>query len=370
MNTLTEHDRKLAETLKSLSLESLAGAPKPRRKVIRWIVGVLLAAATPVIVTLVSPGSVNDMKIALLGRSEPAKLDQADPATERRATSERANLAPTSRTSKAAAREMTGSGYVVAPRSTTVFSKYEGKIKGIAVDVGDQVQVGQILAILENASARLALEQAKAAKVSTDLVLAAREIALAQTAASFRRTEALAKRNAVSTKDLEDAQTTWKTALNDVEQGRQDVIRADLTIRVAQEQVDELVIRAPFAGTVTELNVHIGDTVLARADSVRESQSILALTDATNMVIDADIAETNVSLLRPGLHGEAVLDGFPGRPFGVELQRIAPTASAEKGTIGLRLSLINPPIGIRPNMAARIRIISPEIQSQIGEASP
>jgi multidrug efflux pump subunit AcrA (membrane-fusion protein) len=110
--------------------------------------------------------------------------------------------------------------------------------------------------------------------------------------------------------------------------------------------------------------------VLARADSVRESQSLLTVTDATSMVIDADVAETNISPLRPGLHGEAVLDGFPDRPFAIEVLRLAPVASVEKGTITLRLSFADPPQGIRPNMAARIRIPLVNTLSQTGDIKP
>jgi multidrug efflux pump subunit AcrA (membrane-fusion protein) len=85
------------------------------------------------------------------------------------------------------------------------------------------------------------------------------------------------------------------------------------------------------------------------------------------MVIDADVAETNIAALRPGLRGEAVLDGFPDRPFAVEVLRLAPVASVEKGTISLRLSFIDPPQGIRPNMAARIRIPLINTPSQTGD---
>lgn len=370
MNTLTEHDRKLAETLRSLSLERLADPTRPRRKVIYWIVGLMLVVAGPVIVVAVSPGPVNDIKIAISGQLEPAKLDQAEPATALRVASGDDNSSPISKTSEPTAREITGSGYVIAPRSTTVYSRYESEITEIAVEIGDQVQAGQKLITLEDKTANLALEQAKAARVSVDLALTAREINLVQATAAFRRTKALAQRNATSRKDLEDAETAWKSALNTVEQGRQDVIKADLAIRAVQQQVEALTIQAPFAGTVTKLNAHVGDTVLARADSVRESQSLLTLTDTTTMVIDADVAETMISLLRSGLRGEAVLDGFPDRPFEIELQQVAPIASAEKGTIGLRLLLINPPAGIRPNMAARIRIIVPKAQTQVGEAQP
>lgn len=369
MNTLTEHDRKLAETLKSLSLERPSDTPTPRGKIIRWIAVLLLLATIFVIVAVVSPGVMNDVKTGFLGHAQPAKLAQAKQETLGASTNSD-GLSPMPQSSEAAPREITGSGYVVAPRSTTVFAKYEGRITRITVEVGDDVKAGQILAVMDDASAGLALEQAKAARASADLVLAARQIVLAQASASFRRVENLAQRNAASRKDLEDAETAWKNALNNAEQGRQDAARADIAIRVAEEQMGELTIRAPIDGTITQVNGHVGDTVLARTDSVRESQSILTLADTTNMVIDADIAETNISLLRAGLQGEAVLDGIPDKPFKIALQRIAPIASAEKGTIGIRLSLINPPVGIRPNMAARIRIIAREIQNGNGEVSP
>jgi RND family efflux transporter MFP subunit len=255
-----------------------------------------------------------------------------------------------------AAREITGSGFVIAPRMTTIFSKYEGRITHIAVETGDVVEKDQALVTLDDAGARFALEQASAARATADLVLAARTVDLAQARASLDRTENLAAKDAASRQALEEARTAMEKASNAVAQARQSVTSADLSIRIAEERLDELTVRAPFASTVTRLDAHVGDTVLARVDSVRESQSLLTITDTKSLVIDADVAETNIASLKPGLRGEAVLDGFPDRPFTVEVLRLAPVASAEKGTLTLRLSLDRPPGGIRPNMAARIRI--------------
>ena len=270
-------------------------------------------------------------------------------------------------TTSASTREITGSGYVVAPRSTAVFSKYEGRITGIAVEAGDRVEAGQVLITLDDASARFALEQAEAARVSADLVLSARTIELTQANASLRRIEVLATRAAMPQKDLEAALTASQSASNAVAQARQDIDRAEIAVRIAGEQLNELTVRAPFAGTVAKVGAHIGDTVLARVDSIRENQSLLTLIDMGNMVIDADVAETNIAMIYPGMRGEAVLDGFPDRPFTIDLAKIAPIASVEKGTIALRFSLIDPPIGIRPNMAARIRIAAPNFQELSGE---
>jgi RND family efflux transporter MFP subunit len=373
MNTITEHDRKLAETLKSLSLESSPRTFQSPKKSSRRLVLFVSLPALVVVSCLPAafwPEAVHRFKSAHFGRpgtatgSMVSDSEAVDPPRDRGASRhDGISVAPGA--PLAIAREVTGSGYVVASRATTVFSKYEGRITDIAVEMGDRVAAGQVLVTLDDANARFALEQAKATKTSADLVLAARNIVLAQTRASLDRIESLAAREAASRQRLEEARYAWESARNNVAQAQQDISEAELAIRIAEEAVDELTVRAPFAGTITRLNAHIGDTVLARVDSVRENQSLLTITDTGSMVIDADVAETSVAALRPGLRGEAVLDGFPDRAFGIVLTRLAPVVSAEKGTIALRLSLIAPPDGIRPNMAARIRVNVTD--SQTGE---
>lgn len=255
-------------------------------------------------------------------------------------------------------REVTGSGYVVAPDTATVFSKYEGRIVAVEVEAGDRVAAGQVLVRLDDAGARFALRGAEITRQAAALALDAKNIDLAQARSSLTRTERLAGRDAMSAQTLEEAKTAFDIAENAALQARQNVAKADLDIDRAREQVEALTVRAPISGTVTRLTAHAGDTVLSREDSVRENESLLAIIDTANMVIDADVAETNIAQMRPGLSGEAVLDGFPDRPFAVEVSKIAPMISREKGTVTLRLSLSSPPpLGMRPAMAARIRLV-------------
>jgi RND family efflux transporter MFP subunit len=378
MNTITEHDRKLAATLTSLSFEPVpeaieTGTINHRHRIILPIGLSVLAAIAVAAVVFYWPEAyrrLEDKVLTITGltgdaveNGVPAPVEQASlPKGERKAEQSPA------RPPVPIASEITGSGHVVAPRTTTVFSKYEGRITTVAVEVGEFVEASQVLVTLDDAGARFALERAKAAKVAADLSLAARTIDLEQARSSLGRTETLTARGAASKQQLEEARTAAERTENAAAQARQELATAELAIRIAEEPVRELTVRAPFAGTVTRLDAHVGDTVLARVDSVRESQSLLTITDKTNMVIDADVAETNIAALRPGLRGEAVLDGFPDRPFAVEVLRLAPIASIEKGTITLRLSLTDRPEGIRPNMAARIRIpLIDAVVSKIGD---
>ncbi|RKD69391.1 RND family efflux transporter MFP subunit [Rhizobium sp. WW_1] len=375
MSTITDHDHRLAATLTSLSLERQHETQAPPRKSARQpllpIILTMLATAAALTAVIYRPSILQPWETAArtmpASRNEPRTMEASQSGEGTNAQDARKN-AP--RRQSMAAGEITGSGTVVAPRTTTVFSKYEARITGVTVELGDRVAAGEVLVTLDDAVTHIALEQAKAARAAAELALTARDIDLKQARASLDRLESLASRDAASRQQLEESRTAFARASNAVSQARQDLATAELGIRSAEEPLAELTIRAPFAGTVTQINAHVGDTVLARADSVRENQSLLVITDTANLVIDADVAETNIASLRPGLRGEAVLDGFPNRAFAVEVVRLAPIASIEKGTITVRLALIDPPEGIRPNMAARIRIPLADMISQNGDSTP
>ncbi|MBX4965750.1 efflux RND transporter periplasmic adaptor subunit [Rhizobium binae] len=366
MNTTSEHDRDLAAKLRSLSTEPAAFKTEPpeplaRRRIIPWTM-LLLAAASLALVPLSGPQTLECVEAAIAafsgGQLATSAHEGEAPAGGGAAVEGRpAPVNDGANRMTLPTREVTGSGTVVAPDTAIVFSKYEGRIVAVEVETGDKVAVGQVLVRLDDVGARFALRGAEISERAAELALEARKITLAQAGSSLTRIERLAGRDAMSAQALEEAKTAFDTAENGAEQARQDLVKAMLAIDRAREQVEALVVTAPISGTVTRLGAHVGDTVLSREDSVRENESLLAITDTASLVIDADVAEANIALMRPGLAGEAVLDGFPDRPFAVEVAKIAPVISREKGTVTLRLSLTAPPSGIRPAMAARIRLV-------------
>lgn len=336
------YDRDRAEALRSLSRGADAvdtGRPWLRRLVLPGLLVALMATAA-VGAMLYRPASPDQPGV------ETAEAGRDGEKTGRAAAA----------AVKPVAREIASSGFVVAPRTAVVFAKYEGRVSRIETAPGETVAAGQVLAKLEDAGADFALEQARAAKRQAELVTTARLIDLAQARALVARKERLAASEAGSRQALDDARTAMERAANALEQARHACDSADLLIRIAEEHVAELTIRAPIAGVVTRMDAHLGEMVLSRADNVRESQSLFAITDMDSLAIDADVAEAAVAPLKPGLRGEATLDAFPDRPFPIAVLRLAPVATAEKGAVTLRLSLDHPPAGIRPKMAARIRI--------------
>lgn len=363
MNTNTEQDLKLAETLRSLSLEpSLRISEPPVKKNRRLVLsGTLFAlGGSAVVIALLWPNVAPHLQGALQPEATTPGIGQAvekpGATSSNAASSIGSSIPPTNSARSAPAPEITGSGFVVALRMVRVFSKYEGEIASVRVRIGDYVDAGQIIARVKDVSADFSLEQAKTDRDAAKLVLDGKILEFKQAANAWQRVEALSVKRTVSIQSVEESQTARDSALNAVDQARQSYARAQLGVRIAQEHVDALTVRAPISGTVTRLDAHVGNRVLARVDSIKENESFLTITDTKSLVIEADVAETNLGELRSGLRGEAVLDGFPDKPFPIEILQLWPIASAEKGTITLRLALLNAPDGAIPNMAARIRI--------------
>lgn len=363
MNTSLPNDRKLAEALRSLSIEPTTLTPEPRRRG-RWTTSALTLVVTAGLAcgaTLAWYRSDDAGRLlAFLAAAIPVATEAASPSAAD-APPTPAPIPATSaaseavRPSSAPARRIAGSGYVTAPDFTQVTAKYAGDVVSVHVAAGDRVAAGDPLVTLQDQGAVFALREAVIALSTARLASEATRLDEARARAAFERAAALGSRQAVPQAQVDDARIAHDVALNAIEIAARSVETADLAVEKARERVDALVIRAPIAGTVTTLGARPGDGVSDRADA-RPGVPLATIVDTRTLVIDADVAEANLALLRPGQTGEAVLDGYPDRPFTVEVVRIAPIVAAETGTVALRLRLVEPPAGIRPNMAARISI--------------
>jgi RND family efflux transporter MFP subunit len=355
MNMIISQDRQLAEKLRAFSdfpasTQNAAPIPPPGRRAHAPIAGMLAALAAIALfgtaLWLTRDTTEAALPVSRSGVAEAPAEDAAAPSAQSPAP------APL-------AMEITGSGYVVAPQTAPVYSRYAGRIAEIIVEPGDRVIVGQALLRIDDPDSRFAADKAQMAERSASLDVAAARISRDRVEAALRRKEALSARGVISGEQLDDARTAALQAANAAQRAAAALDAAQLTVRIAEARLADLTVRAPIAGTVTQIPAHVGDVTPDRSDAVLDGAGLMTIARFDTLAIDADVAERALGGLRAGLEGEAVLDAFPGRPFTVEISRIAPEINAAKGTATLRLALKAPPPGVRPGMAARIRLTLP-----------
>ena len=125
-------------------------------------------------------------------------------------------------------------------------------------------------------------------------------------------------------------------------------------VRVESRQAGDpppvVALRAPLAGTVTALDVHLGDPV-------GPDSALLEITDLSSVDAVARVPEPVVGRLRLGAKARVRLAAFPDETFTGELVRLAAAADPAAGTLAAHFRLANPEGRLRPGLRAEFAIV-------------
>ena len=287
-------------------------------------------------------------------------------------------MSPTiERTASAAAGTpmLTASGYLVARREAIVSSKIQGRLSELSVEEGSEVQGGDILAKLESddfvaqvARARAQLKQAEAAVGSADAAIQRAKADLAEAHRQLGVNERLSDDKLVPKDTLDAAKSRVKLADASLAQSRADrsravaswsQSRADLTF--ADAQLQNTVIRAPFAGTVVRKMAEVGESVAPIPPGVNISTAcgaIVALADLATLEMEADVIEANVAKLIEGQPAEVTVEAFPDRRYKAVLRQVIPTADRTKATVLTKVTLVDKDKDLKPEMSAKVTFLA------------
>ena len=125
-------------------------------------------------------------------------------------------------------------------------------------------------------------------------------------------------------------------------------------VRVESRQAGDpppvVALRAPLAGTVTVLEVHLGDPV-------EPDRALLEITDLTSVDAVARVPEHEAGRIRSGASARIRFAAFPGEIFTGELVRLATSADTGSGTLAAYFRLLNPDGRLRPGLRAEFAIV-------------
>lgn len=149
-------------------------------------------------------------------------------------------------------------GEVRAADRTTVASDVEGRVLEVLVDEGVSVAAGAPLARLEDVSVRLRIRQVEARRQVASARHAVREAELARARLDLDRLERLAADRASRPRELDDARTAVAVAEARIAEALADLSVVDADAALLADELDDTVIRAPFAGIIVERHVDPG----------------------------------------------------------------------------------------------------------------
>ncbi|MGD9843422.1 MAG: efflux RND transporter periplasmic adaptor subunit, partial [Steroidobacteraceae bacterium] len=226
------------------------------------------------------------------------------------------------------------SGYVVARRQATVSAKVTGKVQEVLIEEGMSVKENQVLATLDTSTTLRQLDLAQQQASATRAQLAQVQVRLAEAKRNARRAEQLRAEKMISEADLDTAQSSVAALQAQLDALQSEVNVADSTVRVQQQNISDLTVRAPFAGVVISKDAQPGEMVSPiSAGGGFTRTGIATIVDMDSREIEVDVNESFINRVADDQQTEAVLDAYPEWTIPSHVVSIVPTADRQKATV-------------------------------------
>lgn len=226
--------------------------------------------------------------------------------------------------------------------TVNVGTQVSGTVLERRADFNDHVKKGQILLRLDPATLQARLRQTQAG-------LAASNAALVLARATYERNLKLVAAGFISALSLDQGKREVDAAVANVELGRAQV-------ESAQTDLDNSVIRSPIDGVVIRRNTDVGQTVAA---SFQTPDLYLLARDLRQMVIQTNVSEADVGLIKTGQSVHFTVDAYPEREFEGLVQQFRLNSASAQGvvTYTIIVDVENPDELLKPGMTAQTRIV-------------
>jgi HlyD family secretion protein len=256
---------------------------------------------------------------------------------------------------------LNATGYVTTRLDATVSSKVTGKVAEILVEEGMKVEKGQVLARLDDSNVQTALRLAEARLESSKRALEEAEPALAYAEAELNRLRGLEQTRAVSKTDYERAEAEARGRRAGLERLRSEVTVSERQVDDWKQQLDDTIIRAPFAGVVTTKDSQPGEMISPiSAGGGFTRTGICTLVDMKSLEIEVDVGESFINRVKSGQPVEATLDAYPSWKIPCKVIAIIPTADRQKATVKVRVGFDQLDPRILPQMGVKVAFQSDE----------
>ncbi|MFL0770521.1 MAG: efflux RND transporter periplasmic adaptor subunit [Prochlorococcus sp.] len=228
---------------------------------------------------------------------------------------------------------ISASGELEAERRVNVSPNKQGRLEQLFVEEGDRVKKGDVLAQMDNYDYLDRLQELQALKrqANAEYKTSANE---------YKRQEWLYKQGggAISFLEYNASRSRYLTNLEALNAAKE---------RLQQREVEggELMVRAPFSGTITaryaEPGAFVTPTTTASATAGATSSSVVELSEG--LLVAAKVPESDIGRIRIGQKASVRVDAFPDQKFSAEVSEIAPRAEKQDNVTSfeVKLKLLN-----------------------------
>src|SRR5579863_1334889 len=227
-------------------------------------------------------------------------------------------------------------GTLRAAETSQLAAQMMGNIVEIRVREGDRVQRGQVLAVLDEAQPRAALDHATSADLAAQQAIAASDSDFTLAESTLKRYQTLYDKKSVSPQEFDEVKARYQAA-----QARRDIARAGqaqakAALQQARTALGYTHILAPFDGLVTEKKVDVGTLA-------SPGMPLFTVEDLRRYRLEATVNETDLRYVRQGQQVQVVIDALGDKELKGRAVEIVPAADSASRSFLVKVELPSDP---------------------------
>ena len=271
-------------------------------------------------------------------------------------------------------------GTLAAQDEVTISSQAEGAVSRILADLGDRVHAGDVLIELDREKPQYNFDQQKAALARALAKYGAADTAnvppieqtpdvqkaqaeLVQAKQAYDRADELHKRQLVPKQALDDAEATlrskqasYDSSIQNAKNLRADIDASNANMKLADRQMRDSSIRAPFDGYIQKRMVSPGEFV-------KNQTPVTIVVRVDPLKVIAEIPERMAPWIQVGRPVELRVDAFSDKPIAGTVSRISPAVNTQTRAFSFEARVPNPGALLKPGTFARVHIETAKTES-------
>lgn len=206
------------------------------------------------------------------------------------------------------------SGHLLYEEQVLLSPEVIGKVSTVFVKEGQQVAKGDLLLHLDDQSYRAEVAQQEAAVRQQRIAIEQQQLSLQNQENQYKRKVELHRVKMIADSAIDDARYTVDLAKIELRNSRSRLEQVEAILKQSNERLAKTTIRAPIAGTITALNIKVGETAVASQVGIAGS-SLMTIANTSTMVTEVNVDEADIAKIAVGQEVAIHTAAYPDTPI-------------------------------------------------------
>jgi HlyD family secretion protein len=257
-------------------------------------------------------------------------------------------------------RSILASGTLTYREQVQLRSEVIGQVTELHVEEADRVARGELVITLDPRSYQAQVEQAEARVRIQQIAIERQRLLIENLEERFRRQQALFESKLVDEDSFDVLENELSLARVDLRSLQESLSQARAALDQSEELLDKTRIRSPIDGIVIQIDIKVGETVIAGTTNIPGS-TMMVIADPSETLTEVQVDEADIAQVREGQTADIFSAAYPDTPLSGTVQSIASVARQTPGQQNLSFLVKilldeQDMMAIRPGMSVRADI--------------